>query len=144
MGADMWSVGVIVYTLLGGTMPFQARNLKSLFKTIIKGDVHFDDQYWHHVSREAKALVLLLLQVEPDNRLTAKDALRHPWFSQLDACKLASNELQESKRMLGSFNARMKLKSAMFAVMAVTNLGFTDISQVVEDEDENVDEAQDQ
>jgi len=115
-------------------MPFQARNLKSLFKTIMKGEVNFDEQYWCNVSSEAKDFVLLLLQVEPDNRLNASDALNHPWFSKVEGTNLASHNLGESKRLLGGFNARMKLKSAMYAVIAVQNMGFTDISEVVEEE----------
>lgn len=66
--ADMWSVGVILYILLGGYPPFIENNQKDLFRKIRKGQYEFHEEYWGTVSAEAKELISSLLTVKPHNR----------------------------------------------------------------------------
>ena len=76
---DMWSIGVITYILLGGYPPFHDDNQKALFRKIKKGEFEFHEEYWGGVSDEAKNLITGLLQIDPNNRLTVDDMLKHPW-----------------------------------------------------------------
>lgn len=69
--ADMWSLGVIVYILLGGYPPFIEQNQRDLFKKIRKGEYEFHDEYWNQISSDAKDLISSLLTVNPDDRATA-------------------------------------------------------------------------
>merc|ERR1711920_773668 len=63
--ADMWSLGVITYILLGGYPPFIEENQRDLFRKIKKGQYEFHDEYWSDVSVEAKDLISKLLTVDP-------------------------------------------------------------------------------
>lgn len=77
---DMWSLGAILYFVLGGYPPFVDDVPKQLFKKIFTADFEFHQQDWSHVSDQAKSLIRNLLTVDPNQRLTAHQALKHPWF----------------------------------------------------------------
>ena len=76
---DMWAVGVIAFLLLGGYAPFFADTKPKLYAKIKRRDVKFHAKYWEHVSQDAKDFILSLLCVDPASRLTADQALGHPW-----------------------------------------------------------------
>lgn len=78
---DMWSAGCILYFVLGGYPAFVDDKPKALFHKILKGEYEFHDEDWSHVSAEAKDLVRGLLTVDVNKRLTACQALKHPWIS---------------------------------------------------------------
>jgi serine/threonine protein kinase len=78
--ADMWSVGVILYILLGGYPPFIESTQRDLFRKIRKGDYEFHEEYWGTVSTEAKELISSLLTVKCEDRLTASDAMENSWI----------------------------------------------------------------
>jgi len=82
---DMWSIGVILYILLCGFPPFYHDNTEKIFVQIKEGKFSFPDPYWTKVSASAKELVSLLLKVDPKERITAEDALKHPWITGLTA-----------------------------------------------------------
>ncbi|CAN0251262.1 unnamed protein product, partial [Scytosiphon promiscuus] len=77
----MWSVGVIIYTLLGGYPPFHDENQTRLFRRIKAGSFKFHDEYWSSTSAEAKDLIRKLLLVDPSRRITATQAAEHPWLA---------------------------------------------------------------
>jgi len=78
---DMWSAGCILYFVLGGYPAFVDDKPKALFHKILKGEYEFHDEDWSHVSAEAKDLVRGLLTIDVNRRLTASQALKHPWIS---------------------------------------------------------------
>lgn len=77
---DMWSLGVITYTLLCGYSPFRSENLQDLVDECRSGKIIFHERYWKDVSKDAKAFILALLQVDPKRRATSKEALEHTWL----------------------------------------------------------------
>lgn len=77
--ADMWSIGVICYILLGGYPPFHDENKKKMYASIRAGDYEFHTEYWGNVSEEAKDLIKRLLVVNVKKRMTIKQALQHSW-----------------------------------------------------------------
>ncbi|KAJ1184835.1 hypothetical protein NDU88_001632 [Pleurodeles waltl] len=81
---DMWSSGVIMYTLLAGLPPFWHRKQMLMLRMIMNGDYHFGSPEWDDRSDTVKDLIARLLVVNPERRLTAEEALAHPFFQQYD------------------------------------------------------------
>ncbi len=75
----MWAAGVIIFTILGGYLPFDEQTQKKLFTKIVSGNFKFDPEYWDAVSEDAKDLIRKLLTVDMKKRLTAEQALHHHW-----------------------------------------------------------------
>ncbi|XP_048132665.1 CDPK-related kinase 3 isoform X1 [Rhodamnia argentea] len=78
--ADIWSIGVITYILLCGSRPFWARTESGIFRAVLRADPNFEDLPWPSVSREAKDFVKRLLNKDYRKRMTAVQALTHPWL----------------------------------------------------------------
>ena len=78
----MWSVGVILFILLSGYSPFDHDDEEQLFKNIKEGVYCMDDRIWRYISEGAKDCVRQLLTVDVMNRMTATQALQHPWIRQ--------------------------------------------------------------
>ena len=119
--SDMWSVGCIIFLLLSGNLPFMGRSQKELFRKIVSGKFEFDEDDWCDVSVEAKDLVKKLLVLDPDERLTSNEALKHKWMKASND-RLKKMPLEGTSQRLKTFNARMKLRSAMIAVDWVSSL----------------------
>uniref|UniRef100_A0A3B4DM08 non-specific serine/threonine protein kinase n=1 Tax=Pygocentrus nattereri TaxID=42514 RepID=A0A3B4DM08_PYGNA len=77
---DMWALGVISYILLSGSMPFDQRSRPRLFKAILWGSYSFHGEPWSSVSNQAKDFIERLLSLNPEQRMTAEQALKHPWL----------------------------------------------------------------
>lgn len=78
---DMWSVGVIAYVLLSGYQPFAAENFAKLFELIKAAKYDFEGDEWAKSSAESKDFISKLLVLDPAKRLTATQALRHPFLT---------------------------------------------------------------
>lgn len=119
--ADMWSIGVIVYILLGGYPPFIESNQRTLFRKIRKGQYEFHEEYWGQVSEDAKDLIRNLLAVNPDERYDSGKALANKWIG-ADAKTLASLDLGTNLAKFKKFNAKRKFKAAVSTVLAANKL----------------------
>ncbi|XP_038721284.1 CDPK-related kinase 5-like [Tripterygium wilfordii] len=86
--ADVWSIGVIAYILLCGSRPFWARSESGIFRAVLKADPSFEDTPWPSLSSEAKDFVKRLLNKDPRKRLTAGQALSHPWIKNSNDVKV--------------------------------------------------------
>ena len=79
--ADLWSIGVITYMLLSSTKPFYHRKRRYMIDRILRCDYNFHGKQWEHVSQPAKDFVAALLKLNPNERLTAQQALEHEWLT---------------------------------------------------------------
>jgi serine/threonine protein kinase len=117
----MWSLGVILYILLGGYPPFHDEDQNELFKRIKAGVYEFHEEYWASVSEEAKDLIAKLLVVNPLERLTAEQALQHPWLT-TDEERLAALALDGAKAELKKFQAKKRFKKGVNAIKAINRM----------------------
>ena len=77
---DNWSVGVIMYLLLSGTLPFYAKSEELIIHKILHSEVHYDYGTWSQISHEGRDLVQRLLCKSPNDRISMENAHKHPWF----------------------------------------------------------------
>lgn len=119
--ADMWSLGVIIYILLGGYPPFIEENQRELFKKIMKGRYKFHDEYWSDISEDGKSLIKSLMCVDTDKRLMAEEALASKWMQTGDEA-LEGKGLGKNLAKFKAFNAKRKLKAAVSTIMAANKL----------------------
>lgn len=116
--SDMWSLGVIIYIILGGYPPFIEQNQRELFRKIRRGQFEFHEEYWGSVSPDAKDMIKCLLTVQPAQRMTANQALQHKWMLQEDSI-LAAQDLGTNLSELSKYNVKRKFKAAVNIVSVI-------------------------
>jgi calcium-dependent protein kinase len=78
--ADCWSLGVIAFILLSQRKPFAAKTRSKTKELIMRCQYQFTHRDWDGISHDAKDFVSSLIVYDPIERLTAKQALEHPWL----------------------------------------------------------------
>ncbi|XP_066903000.1 calcium/calmodulin-dependent protein kinase type II alpha chain isoform X14 [Halyomorpha halys] len=116
---DIWACGVILYILLVGYPPFWDEDQHRLYAQIKSGSYDYPSPEWDTVTPEAKNLINQMLTVNPAKRITASDALKHPWICQRERVASVVHR-QETVDCLKKFNARRKLKGAILTTMLAT------------------------
>lgn len=121
--SDIWAIGVITYFLLCGYTPFDRDSNLEEMQAILAADYAFTPlEYWRGVSTEARNFINRCLTIDPAGRMTAHEALQHPWISPLyDNTRKGSGEdlLPTVKK---NFNARRTLHRAIDTVRAINKL----------------------
>ena len=119
---DMWSIGVILYILLAGYPPFMSQNTRDLFRKIKSGSVSFPDNYWDKISTEARMLVVGLLSVDPQQRLSASEAMKSKWMT----CDKDILHQSLDTNLFRSFQTKQKVRESivMVSFLLINSRGF--------------------
>ncbi|XP_022753582.1 calcium-dependent protein kinase 29-like [Durio zibethinus] len=114
---DMWSAGAILYILLSGVPPFWGETEKEIFKAVLEGNLDLKSQPWPSISDGAKDLIRKMLARDPKKRITAAQALEHPW---MNVGSDASDKPIQSALLsrLKQFRVMNKLKKLALKVIA--------------------------
>ncbi|XP_011500185.1 PREDICTED: calcium/calmodulin-dependent protein kinase type II alpha chain isoform X7 [Ceratosolen solmsi marchali] len=116
---DIWACGVILYILLVGYPPFWDEDQHRLYAQIKSGSYDYPTPEWDTVTPEAKNLINQMLTVNPTKRITANEALKHPWICQRERVASVVHR-QQTVDCLKKFNARRKLKVAILTTILAT------------------------
>ncbi|MCJ1243067.1 hypothetical protein MMC30_000263 [Trapelia coarctata] len=126
---DMWSLGVITYTLLCGYSPFRSENLPDLIEECKHGRIVYHERYWKDVSKEAKDFINRLLQPDPNRRATSEEALLDVWI--VGDTATDHNILPE----LRTYMAKARLRRGIEIIKLANRI---EQLRIKEDEDEDV------
>ncbi|XP_035848314.1 calcium/calmodulin-dependent protein kinase type II subunit gamma-like isoform X42 [Sander lucioperca] len=137
---DIWACGVILYILLVGYPPFWDEDQHKLYQQIKAGAYDFPSPEWDTVTPEAKNLINQMLTINPAKRITADQAIMHPWVCQRSTVASMMHR-QETVECLRKFNARRKLKGAILTTMLVTR-NFSACKTLLNKKSDGVKEAQ--
>ncbi|KQK21574.1 calcium/calmodulin-dependent serine/threonine-protein kinase 1 isoform X2 [Brachypodium distachyon] len=116
--ADMWSIGVIAYILLCGSRPFWARTESGIFRAVLKAEPSFDEAPWPTLSAEAKDFVRRLLNKDYRKRMTAAQALCHPWIRGTQEVKIPLDMI--IYRLMRAYISSSSLRKSALRALAKT------------------------
>ncbi|XP_050245243.1 CDPK-related kinase 1-like isoform X2 [Quercus robur] len=123
---DMWSIGVIAYILLCGSRPFWARTESGIFRAVLKADPSFDEAPWPSLSPDAIDFVKRLLNKDYRKRLTAAQALSHPWLANHHDVKIPMDMIVYKlvKAYICSSSLRKSALGALAKTLTVAQLAY--------------------
>ncbi|CAA3008881.1 CDPK-related kinase 5-like [Olea europaea subsp. europaea] len=116
--ADVWSIGVIAYILLCGSRPFWARTESGIFRAVLRADPSFEEAPWPSLSSEAKDFIKRLLYKDPRKRMTAAQALCHPWIRNYNNVKVQLDTL--IFRLMKAYMRSSSLRKAALRALSKT------------------------
>lgn len=113
---DIWSLGVIMYILLSGYLPFYGNTLDEIYNKIMEEEPSFDRECWKNISDEAIKLLKKCLTRKPKNRITASKALESEWFKEVHEKEdnILSDDVLQS---LKSYEANSLLKKEAMSLL---------------------------
>ncbi|KAL2228152.1 UNVERIFIED_CONTAM: CDPK-related kinase 1 [Sesamum indicum] len=116
--ADMWSIGVIAYILLCGSRPFWARTESGIFRAVLKADPSFEEAPWPSLSPDAIDFVKRLLNKDYRKRITAAQALSHPWLAGHHDVKIPLDTI--TYKLVKAYICSSSLRKAALGALAKT------------------------
>ncbi|XP_011632923.1 maternal embryonic leucine zipper kinase-like [Pogonomyrmex barbatus] len=101
---DIWSMGVLLYALLCGFLPFDDNSLENLYKKILSGK--YEEPHW--LSNNSKTLIKSMLQIDPAKRITIQELCRHPWVTKYSLKPISfvhKTEFEKDDEVLSTMSA---------------------------------------
>ena len=113
---DLWALGVILYVMLSGTMPFYGRDKAEVYRNTCSGAYAVDGPEFAQISHDAVGLIHQLLVVDPARRLTPDGVFAHPWMAKDHVVNTI--HLAHFSPNIKRYKLKRKLKAAVFAIIA--------------------------
>jgi calcium-dependent protein kinase len=127
---DVWSLGVTLYYILSGHLPFEAATLAATFYKVSQGEFDFSGEEWDEYSSDVKDLISRMLVADPTRRITLPTAFHHKWFSSHQSSRRSSIEIPRSVlSSLRKYKPPAKLQGEAMKVM-VKHLSAKDIEEL--------------
>lgn len=123
---DMWTVGVLCYVMLCGYMPFDCDTDEETKEYILKADYVFEpEEYWCDVPDTAKDFISQCFRVDPADRITAEEALKHAFIADYETPSMSSSSLQRLHKAVWKLHNSRQHSSANLKLASSTNLAKT-------------------
>ena len=142
---DLWSIGVIMYIMLVGKPPFNGEENEDIINAVKRGRYDTSNPRYQSLSENAKDLITKLLKFNSTERITASEALKHPWFNTEDIKRidyLDENIVRELISNLEKYKSDNIIKCAVLAYLVHQNSNIQsciDASKLFNSLDENHD-----
>jgi len=121
---DYWSAGAMLYVMLAGEPPFAGKDNKEIFKKINKCKYSFSKPIWNDITNEAKNMIKKFLVLDPDKRLTARDALSDELFHPIEKQYLETGKSLISQKLierLRNFRTTSRFQKEVIKIMVNIN-----------------------
>lgn len=115
--ADLWSVGVIAYILLCGYPPFNGEDNNAVYDAVRRGRYSFPSAEWSGTSRESRHFIRCLLQKDPQKRMSAMQALKHPWIVK----HIGNKEIEDNRQDYASVEVVYDQQSERESVIMIAD-----------------------
>jgi calcium-dependent protein kinase len=115
---DVWSAGVNLYVLLCGSPPFTGLNSQEILAKVATGSYRFPSPEWDEVSSEGKNLISLMMNSDPTRRISAQEALHHPWINFASRKPVVETHARQVMTSLRSFKSGLSLQKAMLSFIS--------------------------
>ncbi len=131
---DIWAIGVILYYMVSGSLPFWDYYNYQVVEKVLIGKYDLEEaDIWFFVSEDVKDLIRQMLEYDPVKRISAVDALKHPWFDILKKDnKKPPKDLSKALTNIYEFNAGTKLKQAVLAFFTKNLMSKQEVEQLTE------------
>ena len=112
-------MGVLLYLLLSGTIPFYGKTSEETKEKLLEGSVKYTDRIWNRISPEAKDLISKMLQYSPESRISVNEALDHPWIKKfMEPRSPLDRQLSIGLSNLSNFETQKTLQKAVLAYIS--------------------------
>ena len=127
---DIWSCGIILYSLLLGHPPFKGKNMKEIFKKILAYEISFDNKIFHSITDSALDLIKKMIEFDSDKRISAEEALKHPFILLSDSNSLIDEKTaNDILNNIKNFYVNEKLQQATLSYIVHYNINKDDIGE---------------